>query len=376
MKEFTRGLRAFFRGADLPLLFLCLVAAGFGMVLISSAGAPMEGGAGPLLRTQATGIGLGVLLFVLFTLIDLDFLARRWKWILGFNIVMLLLIIPFGRAVGGNKSWIFIPGIPMGIQPAEIVKVGFIVLLAAQMYACRERLNHVLSVGGYFFHMLLMVALIQVLSNDLGVALIYVAIFICMMIGAGIMARWFAVAGAALAGIAPLAWAFLSDGQKERILAVFNPLAVADSAGYQALRSMRMVGGGQLFGSGLYKGVQTQNGRLFAQQTDFIFAVCGEELGFVGCICLVLLLAAIIARCLMIARRAKNGIGSLVCVGVAGMLIFQTFLNIFMCVGLAPVVGITLPFFSSGGSSVMATFAAMGLVSSVKMHPKRTWLDY
>jgi len=142
------------------------------------------------------------------------------------------------------------------------------------------------------------------------------------------------------------------------------------------MQSRLFIGSGKLFGQGLYNGTLTQHTgltRLPEKHTDFIFAVAGEELGMMGCMVIMLLLVAVIVRCLYISTKAKSMLSSLVCVGVAGMLMFQTFVNIGMCIGVAPVIGITLPFFSYGGSSVLATFMAMGMVSSARMHPKIGW---
>ncbi len=376
MKEIVRYAKHFLRGADLPLLFICLVASAYGCVLISSASRTLPEN---YVKTQLIAIAIGVLLFLVFTLIPVDFWARLWKWLLPFNIAMILVLVPFGKVVGGNKSWIdpeYLP-IPLTVQPAEIVKVSFIILLAAQMYHFRDRVNHVLPMASFAAHAFGMVGLIVVISSDLGVALIYIAIFICMLIAAGVKPRWFAVAGATMAAAAPLIWSFvLSSNQKDRIIITLNPYMDPTDKGWHAIQSMNTVGGGGLLGQGLYKGMHTQLDTLYARHTDFIFSVCAEELGFLGCMGVMLLLIIIIARCLYVAGRARNGLGALICVGVAGMMIFQTFLNIGMCVGLFPIVGITLPFFSAGGSSTITYFAAMGLVSSVKLRPKVTWLDY
>lgn len=379
MKEVVRFVKNFLRGADLPLLFICLLTAAFGCVLISSAARTLPEGSMHYVRTQIIAIIIGVVLFFVFTLIPVDFLARLWKWILPFNILMILALIPFGKLVDGNKSWIdpkYLP-ISMTIQPAEIVKVSFIVLLAAQMYYFRDKVNHVIPMGTFALHTIGMVALIVIISGDLGVAIIYIAVFICMLTAAGVKLRWFAIAGATLAACAPFLWSnILSDNQRSRITIALNPYMDPTDTGWHAIQSMNTVGGGGLFGQGLYKGLHTQLDTLYARHTDFIFSVCAEELGFIGCLGIILLLTVIIARCLYVAARARNGLGALICAGVAGMTIFQTFLNIGMCVGLFPIVGITLPFFSAGGSSTITYFAAMGLVSSVKFRPKVTWLDY
>ena len=129
---------------------------------------------------------------------------------------------------------------------------------------------------------------------------------------------------------------------------------------------------GRIFGTGLYQGTQTQSGSIPYQHTDFIFAVAGEELGMIGCLVIIALLTAIIVRCVRTGLRSQSNLGALVCIGIAAMLAFQTLENIGMCIGVAPVIGLTLPFFSYGGSSIITMFAAMGIVSGIKMRPKPT----
>lgn len=376
MNDFKRWLKKYLRGADLPLLGLCLCASAFGCVLISSAARPFDGGAAPFLRTQILSVGIGVVIYLVFTAVSLDWLAKFWKWILGFNIGLLLLLYPFGKIIGGNRSWLVFEWLPFNIGPPEIVKVSFILLLAAQMYRFRENASGVLPVAGYFVHTVFMAGLVVQIAGDLGVALIYVAILLVMMFGAGIKPVWFAAMIPAIAAAAPLLWPLLSDYQRNRILIILNPQMDPEGSAWHMLLSMSTLSRGGLTGQGLYQGSQTQKGNFPGIQTDFIFAACGEELGFLGCMALLVLLTGITVRVLLTARQARNGLGALVCFGVAGMMIFQIFENVLMCVGVTPVIGITLPFISYGGSSNIVMYAAMGLVSSVRCHPKMTWLDY
>ena len=150
-----------------------------------------------------------------------------------------------------------------------------------------------------------------------------------------------------------------------------------EGKGWQQTRGMLALGSGKLTGQGLFNGTQTQSlyrSSLPERQTDFIFCVCGEELGFIGCLLVIVLLLAIIVRCLIVAREAPTRMESLVCVGMAGMLIFQTIANLGMCLFLMPVIGLTLPFFSYGGSSVVTLFGAMGVVSGIKKRSRPEWL--
>ncbi|MDR2670136.1 MAG: FtsW/RodA/SpoVE family cell cycle protein [Oscillospiraceae bacterium] len=375
MKEARKAVGRFLRTADMFLLFVSLLAASYGMVLISSATAA-GGQSKRQLLVQGGAILIGVVLFVLLSLVEVEVVAGFWKWILAFNVLFMCLLLVWGGEKASNRSWLEPKFLPFSIQPAELVKIGFILLLAKQMYELsqRERLNHILSIGMLGFHFAGMAGLIFYTSKDSGMIVAYACIFFAMCLGAGIHFRWFAAAGALLAGAAPLIWNSLQDYQRQRILVGFRPELDPLDYGYQSLQSKTAIGSGRLFGQGLYQGNHTQLGKIPVKESDFIFSVAGEELGLVGCLAILLLLGIIVVRCLYIATRAKTELSASVCVGVAGMILFQTIINVGMCLALTPVVGLTLPFFSYGGSSIVAVFAAMGLVSSVRRNPKHHWL--
>ncbi|NLM62264.1 MAG: rod shape-determining protein RodA [Clostridiales bacterium] len=373
MKYFWKSVRRFIKEADMFLLSVCLICSIFGLLLILSATLSYSN-TSRFIMVQGIGIILGIILFVLFSLIDIYDLSEYWKWILAFNILFIASTIFFGVDVGGNRSWLVIPGIKMSVQPAEVVKITYILLLAKQMYAQREHLSSIRSMLLLFGHLMIYVSLIWVSSGDMGMTIVYIFIFICMAFTAGVRLWWFLIAGAACVAVFPILWDSLGYYQKMRILVVLDDTLDPLGYGYQASRSKMAIGSGKLLGQGIFKGKQTQSGSLPAKQTDLIFAVAGEELGMIGAVAILVLLCIIIFRCLYIATKARNGMGALVCTGVAAMLIFQVFENIGMCIGLTPIIGITLPFFSYGGSSVMTMFAAMGLVSGVKMRPMPGWL--
>ena len=181
------------------------------------------------------------------------------------------------------------------------------------------------------------------------------------------------VAAVGLLIVTPIVWnsGLVADYQKSRIMVIFDdtiePLGI--DVRYQAIRSLNAISGGGLSGQGLYHGTQTQADAIPAQHTDFIFAVIGEELGFLGCFLCILLLTAIVLRIIYIGVRSQSYFYRQICVGIAGMLLFQILTNIGMCLGIMPVIGLTLPFFSYGGSSMLSMFIAMGVISSVRLHP-------
>lgn len=375
MKKILPLAKEFIGRADMVLFFLCFLCSLFSIVVISSATATNAAGPFKFVFVQTLALIIGIGLFVLLTVIDLDIIADKWPLLLGLSVLMLLALIPFGQDDGtGNKSWIRFFGI--GIQPSEIVKVIYIVLMAKHMSYLREykSLNHVLSVAQLVGHFAIYFGLIIVISSDLGNALIFFFIFLVMIFAAGLKIYWFVLGVAAVAAVVPFAWEhLLQDYQKNRILAPYIPNVVdpnGDGITWQANQSKLALASGQLTGTGLYNGPQTQSQAIPEQQTDFIFAVIGEELGMIGCLIVILLLLAIIIRCVIIGLRSKNTMSMLVCFGVAATILFQSFENIGMCMGITPVVGITLPFFSYGGSSTFSLFAAMGLVSGVKFRPK------
>ena len=376
MKELLKGIRKFLREADMFLLAVCVIASLYGMLLILSATRSFNDSR--FLLVQGASIAIGVTAFIVISLIDIEDLANDyWKLLVVFNVLFISTLFIFGvKGDSGNRSWLRF-GSYLGIQPAEVVKISFIIVLAKQMFTIRERISSPVSMLQMLGHLGFICGLIVVSSKDVGVALIYVFIFAGMLFASGAKLRWFAGGAAALFAAIPLIWNnFLNADQRMRVLVVLNPAIDQGSQGkgYQAAQSKIALGAGKLFGRGLFQGTQTQKNRLPAKHTDFIFSVAGEEFGLIGCMIILLLLTTIILRILYVAARAKSGMSSLICVGIATMLIFQTFENIGMCIELMPIVGITLPFFSYGGTSTVTMFVAMGVVSSIKMRPMPGWL--
>ena len=366
--------------ADMVLLALCLAATGYGLVLIASATNFRPDTAGYILR-QGIGAVLGVLLYFFFSAVDLEHFAEKWWLYLLFNLGFIALLVPFGVERNGNRAWLSFSWLPMDIQPAEIVKLTFTVLLAKQMAWFQEnrRMRGLGSLMWPAAHTGLMFVWIFLISSDVGSGLVYLVIFAGMAFAAGLAWYWFA-AGFGLMGGGIAALVLLNKVPKymmERFRVLFDHSYDYWGVGWQQNRSLMAIGSGGVFGQGLFNGVQTQSPvkeNLPERQTDFIFAVCGEELGMVGCLLIILLEFLLVYRCFQTARVAKSAMGSLICVGFASMLIFQTVENIGMCLFVMPVIGLTLPFFSYGGSSIVTLFAAMGIVSGVRSRSLPDWL--
>ena len=370
-KNYRKWIREYVKHADIVLLALCCTCATFGLILIASATKAYA--SHTYVPVQLFAIFLGLALYVVFTILDVEILASKWLWLMGFETFLLLLLIPFGVSGDtGNSGWLRFFGI--GIQPSEIVKVLFIVVLAKQLTYLKEykNLNSVLSIAQLLLHFGYTFVLLMVTSEDLGSAIVFFAIFVVMLIVAGVKLYWFLIGLAGIAVAVPFLWnSFLDDYQRQRILAPYDPTIDPEGYGikWQTNRSKIALASGQLKGVGLGQGVQTQTNSLTGKHTDFIFAVAGEELGMIACVLIILLLCAVILRCVKVGMQSNNTMGMLVCFGVGASVFFQMLVNTGMCMGITPVIGITLPFFSYGGSSVMSMFAAMGLVSGVKYRP-------
>jgi len=374
MGRFLRRFGEAFRRGDLVLLFMCLALNIFGMLMIVSTTYQV----GPLryVIVQAIASALGVFMYVLISSIDSEFFSEHRYWLVVFNCLLLLLLIPFGTDGGtGNRSWLDFAFLPFYIQPAEICKIFYILIMASVMSSFQSRVSSVRSVFTMVLHLGLLAGLNVVLSEDLGVTLIFIFIFVGMAFSGGVNLIWFAAAIGGIAVLFPLLWNFLDEYQQLRIEILFNPEldALGTGARYHTVLALRSLTGGGLTGQGLFQGHRTQTeGALFAQHTDYIFAAIGEELGFVGCTLVVLALLAIIIRIIWVGCRSQDYMRRLICFGCASALIFQVISNVGMCIGITPVIGLTLPFVSYGGSSIVTLYTMLGLVSGVFARPAST----
>lgn len=357
---------SFLKRADLFLLIICTLLTLFGIVAITS----VTDGGTKYIIVQTVSMFIGIAAFLVFTVIDPDLIADKWVYLVAFSVVFILGLIPFGHDDGtGNNAWYRFFGI--GVQPSEIVKVIFIVLMSKQIsnYKERRELDKPKNIGLLLGHWLFIFGLLFVVTKDLGSALIFMAIFIVLLVAGGVSWYWLGAGAAAAVAAIPLAWNFvLKEYQRERILAPYDPTIDPNSEKirWQTTRTMTAMKSGRL------KGVGLGNGKLNieAKHTDCIFASIGEEMGMIACVIVLLVLMVIIIRCCIVGIRSGSTFGMLICFGVAAAITFQTFINVGMCMGISPVIGITLPFVSYGGSSIVALYAAVGLVSGVKYRPK------
>jgi len=350
----------FLKGIDKTLLFLALFAVSIGLLVVASSTASLdEPNRYILMQIGAFILGFLILLFMQF--IDYENIGYLAKYFYGIIIVLLVAVLFFGYDADTNTSrWIKLGF--FSFQPAEIVKILFIITLAKHISTVINDVNYIKNIGFLALHAFIPIALI-ILQPDMGTALSFAFVFIVMLFIAGVNWRYFAFSFGGIAALSPMIYFFvLKDYQKARILEFLNPEADPTGSSYQLIQSKIAIGSGGLFGNGLFSGLQTQGGLLPAKHTDFIFGVVGEELGFIGSILLVLILFAIIARCIFLSIRSKSIFGKMICIGVAALLAFHIFENLLMVVGLAPITGIPLPFISYGGTSMLATMVEIGLV--------------
>ena len=375
------AIKDFVQKADILLLLLCILANSFGLILVYSA-TRFRAVYHSLPMKQGIAMAIGIVVFIACNYIDLEILMERWKPVFLLSSLFIALLIPFGSDHLGNRNWIEFSWMPFSISPAEIVKIFFVLLLAKQLTWLQRRdpnnLSRVTSVAQLLLHLLWYVGLIFVISRDAGTALVYVAIFVIMCWCAGLKKRWFLIGIAFTAGAGYVGFRLLPENNhwKRRIQVVLDHNADPDTSWNQT-RSLLAIRSGGLTGEGYLNGTLTQStsrGAMPERYTDFIFSTCAEELGLVGCVIMMVLLCAIILRCLQVGLNARSGFSALVAIGYGSMLIFQTGLNIAMCLFVMPVVGITLPFFSYGGSSLITLYAAMGFVSGIKMRSLPSWL--
>ncbi len=322
------------------------------------------------LKMQFAMAALGIA--VTFVIANLDYhviLDRLWLFLLIGSVGILGLTLIVGdtgaSVVTGNKSWLTIPIIGIAIQPSEFVKITFICTFSKHLSLVQGTLNQPKTLIGLGVHAMAIVGLI-LLSGDLGVALVYMVLVLLMLFAAGLHWGYFAGVGGAAVLAFPFLWDLLADYQKDRIVVGFNPALDPMDKGWQPLLSRQCMENGGLFGVGWQNGGDYE--QLAASHTDFILATICEKFGFIGGFIVMATFVVLVVRILWIARQSSHDYGMYIAVGVAAVLIAQVLENVGMCLAILPTVGITLPFLSCGGSSLLGTFMLVGMVHSVGSH--------
>ena len=370
--------RAFARKSVLRQMDWVLVAvvsglSAIGILLVWSATQPslLAAGLDPhtYLKKQLLWAVIGLMLMFAVSFIDRRQLRSLAPLAYGATLLGLLAVLsPLGSDINGAHAWISLPG-GFQVEPSEFAKVALVLIVATVFSQARGAIPGARSVLLALAAAAPLIALVAV-EPALGVAMVLVVVTATMIVVSGTRLRIIAVLTAIVGGAVALAGRMhlLKSYQLTRFTSFLHPSADLAGAGYNAAQAKIAVGSGGMFGEGLFHGQLVAGHFVPSQQTDFIFTVAGEELGFVGTITIVVLLGIVIARALRIAARADDLFGTLIASGVAIWFGFQSFVNIGMTIGITPITGLPLPFVSYGGSAIFADMIAIGMLQSVRRH--------
>lgn len=353
------------------LVFLLVMLTGIGVLVVGSALESVQ-------KKQFAGMLLGIIVMIIISLLDYSYILRFYWIMYVISVILLLAVQFFGVSVNGSKRWL---NLGYQFQPSEICKILLILFFARYFMIHKEDLNTFRRLCITAVLMLIPVGLIEE-QPDLSTT-ITVAFVLCMMLY--ISGLNYKLIGTVLAIVVPCAVVFLTiviqpdqtlleSYQRNRIMAWLQPEEYQNSTGYQQTNAIMAIGSGQLYGKGLNNNSITsvKNGNFIAEpETDFIFAIVGEELGFVGSVIVIGLIGLIVFTCIMIGQRAKDLSGTLICVGMASLVGFQSFVNIGVATGVLPNTGIPLPFISYGLTSLVSMYIGMGFVINVGLQPKK-----
>jgi rod shape determining protein RodA len=361
------------RQFDVTLLILTVVLTVFGVLMIRSA--TLEAVDPDLINRVPDQIRYAVLgILIMFGLAALDYriLGGIQMWLYGLMLILLFLVTLFGvEGDGGAQSWLNLGFVR--IQPSELAKVLIIITLGWFLARNFHKMDSVWTIARAGVHVAIPAALIFI-QPDLGMTIVFVVMWVVMIWASGLRVKHIAVFLLLLTitvpVTAPTVWSRMEQYQRDRITSFIFPESDRD-AFYNILQARISIGSGGLFGKGYAQGPQNTGRFLRVRHTDFIFSVIAEEFGLIGGMVVVVLIGVVIARILRAARLAVDPFGSLICYGVATFVFFQTFVSIGMNLGLMPVTGLTLPFISSGGTSLLSTLIGIGLVQSVIMRRRR-----
>ena len=353
----------------------------FGLLIMTSASFGITSDPYYYLKKQAFFMVIGIALAVFILYFDYTLLQQYSLYIYGAAILMLIMVLIFGTEVRGTTGWISIGGLPP-LQPAEFTKILLIIGFADFLSRRKGELNSLGQLLPWFAYMGFPFILIM-MQPDLGTALVYLVVTVVMMYMAGANPRL--LGGLIIGGVGLIAlwlflhfqygvWLPLDDYQIKRLVVFIDPYQDGKGgrgAGWNIIQSLIAIGAGGLTGSGLFNGTQVQLNFLPEHHTDFIYAVIGEELGFLGASLLVVLYGLLLFRALIISSKSREMYGTLIVSGIIAMWLFHIFENIGMCIGLMPVTGIPLPFVSYGGSNMLTNMIAVGLILGVNIRGKK-----
>ena len=371
MKRRNNPIVNFIKETDLYLFFLCLLASAFGLLMVFSATKYTISEDSKFSRdfiVMLAAVGIGVLMSVIISLFDYQIFTKLWPVIAVVCLLLMLALFKWGTGPSSRSdvhTWLEFG--PISFQPSELVKVGFIITFSVHLERLKYKINNIFSILQLGIHALIPIGLVAV-TGDMGSSLVFIVIAAVMLYIAGVHWGYFAGVFAFAAAASPLIWTYvLKQLQKNRILALIYPELYPNEI-YQQMQGINAMGAGGFTGQGLFHGAYTQAGVIPEGKNDMIFSVIGEELGLVGCTAALLILVLISLRMVSVGKKSIEQSTNLICCGMAAMIAGQMLINIGMCLKLLPVVGITLPFFSSGGSSNLCVYIGIGLVLSIYRH--------
>lgn len=358
--------RRLLQNFDWLLLALVLIIAAMGIVNLYSAGFNRTPpGATPIYLKQIYWLGVGLILVGVTVLYDYRHLQKLAYPLYILTVILLLGVMFGGKMVSGSRRWL--PLGPFSFQPAELAKIAIILVLArhfsrGQPFSPLGLRELLMPLALVFIPVLLIVK-----QPDLGSGILVLLTAMSVILFVGVNWRTLVVSTFSLVLLSPVIWHFLKDYQRQRVLTFLNPEKDPLGAGYHIIQSKIAVGSGQFWGKGFLHGTQSQLQFLPEQHTDFVFSVFAEEWGFIGSVVLLLLFTGVTLWGLQVARDCKENFGHLLALGVVSLIFWQFFINLGMVTGLLPVVGIPLPFFSYGGSSLITTFLGVGFLLNIRM---------
>lgn len=368
MKKLFSRTKRFISETD-KILFLAIMAASiFGVLMvISTTICSLEDG--QIISRDATvmiiAAVVGLILTLIISAIDYELIMKLWPIIGIVCIGLMIITLIFGVAPESRpdaRSWLAFGSIYF--QTSELVKIGYVITYSMHLELCRDTINKPISILLLGIHAMIPIGLV-VLTGDMGSALVFIFMTIAMLFFAGLHIGFFAGGGLLAIAASPLIWMYVfGEYQKNRFLALFRPEEFPAES-YQQLKGLNALGSGGFFGQGLFKGIYTQGGIVPESENDFIFTAIGEETGFLGCLIALGLLFFICYKMIQTGKNARDFSAQIACYGIASMIAAQVVINIGMVLMVLPVIGITLPFFSAGGTSTLCLYIGVGLVFSI-----------
>ncbi len=366
-RSFKSAVASMFYNSNRRLLLLCLLVSTYGCALVYSASFSAGSGlSGALVQIVSSVIGF--ILAILISQIDYESICALWPIWTGISFLLVILTFtPLGLNVSGtdDTAWL---GIAIGsfrltFQPSELMKIAFIISFSVHLSAVQDKIRQFKTVLLLGVHALIPIALVFAQGDD-GTALVFIFIFLSMLFISGINPLYYILGFTGIFAVIPLLWSHLTDDKKARFLCILPPYIekYLGTVGWQQYEGLKAIGSGQLTGVGYLQG---GNSFVFARNNDLIFTVAAEEFGFIGAVLLLVLLLLFLWELFRCARQASDPLGTYLCVGMLALIGSQSIINLGMNLRLLPVIGITLPFFSAGGSSVATLYLGVGMVLSV-----------